>query len=161
MRQETKFHFLVETVILGFLSIFKRIRHRHLLKHWISCASRGVKGMWLALSRWGGDLRLSLRTPQGIQTSLHLVRWKTSLNFSHCREIWQSFESWILTYHSTWHRKHRVPLTYLFLRENSIWGACGKLAHLFSQRQGIISHLDMIWGAWSFPLAAVLTLIFI
>ena len=27
--------------------------------------------------------------------------------------------------------KHRVPLTYIFLRENSSWGACGKIAYLF------------------------------
>ena len=45
---------------------------------------------------------------------------------------------------STWDRKHRVPLTYLLLRENSTWGACGKLAHLFSQRQGISSHFDVL-----------------
>ena len=33
VRQETEVHFLVETVILGFLSTFKRVRHHHLLKH--------------------------------------------------------------------------------------------------------------------------------
>ena len=29
-----------------------------------------------------------------------------------------------------WARKHRVPLTHLFLREGSSWGACEKLAYL-------------------------------
>ena len=55
-----------------------------------------------------------------------------------------------LAVNSTWDRKHRVPLSYLLLRENSTWAACRKLAHLFSQRQGISSHLGTIWSAWSF-----------
>ena len=38
---------------------------------------------------------------------------------------------------------------------------CGKLAHLFSQRQGIICHLETVWSAWSFPRVAVLKLLFI
>ena len=70
-----------------------------------------------------------------------------------------SFESGSLEVHSTWDRNHRVPLTYLLLRENSIWGAGGKLAQIFNQRQGISSHLGTIWVAWSFPRVAVLILI--
>ena len=66
-----------------------------------------------------------------------------------------------LAVHSTWDRKQIVPLTYLLLRENSTWGAGGKLAQIFNQRQGIISHLGTIWGTWSFPRVAVLILIFI
>ena len=50
------------------------------------------------LSRWCGDLRLSLGSPQGIQISLHLVTWNTSINLSHCREIPHSFESGLLRY---------------------------------------------------------------
>ena len=52
----------------------------------------------IPLSTWGGDLRHSLGSPQGIQTSLHLVRWNTSLNLRHCREIRPSFESGLLRY---------------------------------------------------------------
>ena len=80
----------------------KRVRHRHLLMPWIWCASRGIKVMWFPLSRWGGELRHSLGPPQGIQTSLHLVTWNTSLNLSHCREVRPSFESGSLRVHSTW-----------------------------------------------------------
>ena len=83
--------------------------HLHLLKPWIPCASRGIKVMWFPLSRWGGELWLSLGSPQGIQTSLHLVRCNTSLNLSHCMEVRPSFESESLGVHSTWDRKHRVP----------------------------------------------------
>ena len=117
--------------------------------------------MWLPLSRWGEELWLSLGSLQGIQTSLHLVRWNTSLNLRHCREIRASFESGSLAVHSTWDRKHSVPLTYLLLRENSSWGAGGKLVQIFNQRQGISSHLGTIWDACSFPRVAVLILIFI
>ena len=45
-----------------------------------------------------------------------------SLHLCHCRETRPSFESGHLGVHSTWARKHRVPLTYIFLRENSSWG---------------------------------------
>ena len=138
--QNTKAHFQVGTVILGFLSIFKKVRHRHLLKPWIPCASRGIKVMWFPLSRWGVVQPISLGSPQGIKTSLHLVRWNMSLNLSQCRETRPSFESGSLGVHSTWDRKHRVPLTYLLLREHSTWGAGGKLAQIFNQRQGISSH---------------------
>ena len=93
VRQETEFHFLVGTVILGFLSIFKKSQASSPYESLNLCASRRVKGMWGPLSKWGGHLRLSLASPQGIQTCLHHVRWKTSLNLSHCREIVPSFES--------------------------------------------------------------------
>ena len=139
----------------------RRVSHRPLMKHCIPCASREFKGMWSPLTRWGGNLWLSLGSPQWIQTCLHLVRWKTSLNLSQCREIVPAFKSGPLGVHSTWDRKHRVSLTYLLLREYSSWGACGKLANIFSQRQGISSHLGMIWCAWSFPRVAVLKLIYI
>ena len=85
------------------------------------------------LSRWGGQLGLSLGSPQGILTSLHLVRRKMSLPSSHCREIRPSFESGHLGIHSPWGSKHRVPLTYILLREGSSWRACGKLAYLFNR----------------------------
>ena len=58
-------------------------------------------------------------------------------------------------------QKTQGPSNIPTAEENSTSGACGKLAHLFSQRQGISSHLGMIWGAWSFPQVAVLKLIFI
>ena len=139
----------------------KIVRPRHLLKPWIPCASRGIKVMWFRISRWGGKLWLSLGSPQGIQTSLQFVRCITILNLSHCRDIRSYFESVSLRAHSTWDRKHRVPLTYLLLRENSTWGAGGKLAQIFNQTQGISSHFGTIWGAWIIPRVAVLTLIFI
>ena len=54
----------------------QRVRHRHLLKHWTQCTSRNLKWMWGPLSRRRWELWVSLGSPQGIQSSLHLVRWK-------------------------------------------------------------------------------------
>ena len=124
--------------------------------------------MWVPLSIRGGELWLSLGSPQGIRTSLLLVRWKMSLYLSHCREIRPSFESVHLGVNSTWGIKHRVPMTYLFLREGSSWGAYGKLTYLFSRRQGIIliprwygvhgTFLKLIyWNWWSSILEPVVS----
>ena len=113
------------------------------------------------LSRWGGQLGLSLDSPQGIHTSLYLVRWKTSLHSSHCREIRPSLESWHLSIHSTWGSKLRDLLTYLLLREGYSWGACGKLAYFFNRILGIRSLLMMIWLPWSSPWVPVQKLVFL
>ena len=51
------------------------------------------------------------------------------------QEIWTSFKSGHLGVLFSWSIKHSFPLTYIFLRENSSWGACGKMAYLFCQRQ--------------------------
>ena len=160
MKQETEVHFLVGTVILGFLSNFKNSKTSSPFVALKSLCLWRCQSDVIPLSRWGGDLRLSLGSPQGIQTSLHLVTWNTSLNLSHCKEI-RPF----LCHASrgTFHlrQKPRVPLTYLLQRENSTWAACGKLAYLFSPRQGISSRLEMICDAWNFLRAAVLKWIFI
>ena len=93
MRWETKHPFLVSTEILGFLSIFKKRQasspYEILNSVGFSRCYRDVR----PLSRWGEQLLLSLVSPQGIQTCLHLVRWKTCLNLSHCRKISPSFKS--------------------------------------------------------------------
>ena len=112
----------------------RRVRHHHLLKHWTQRTSRSLKWIWGLLCRRGWELWLSLGSPQGIQSSLHLVRWKMNLHLRHCMESRPSFEAWHFGIHYTWDRKHRVVLTYLFLREGSSWGACGKLAYIFSRR---------------------------
>ena len=117
--------------------------------------------MWGPLSRWDGDLGFPLGSPHRIQTSLHLVRWKTSLHLSHLREIRPYFLSGNLGIHSTWGRKLSVPLIYLLLREGSSWGACLKLAYLFNRIMGISSLPETIWGAWSFPHVPVLKFVFL
>ena len=55
----------------------RRVSDRPLLKHWNQRTSRSLKWMWGPLSRRGWELWLSLGSPQGIPTSLHLwyERW--------------------------------------------------------------------------------------
>ena len=142
MRREAKRHLFVGTLILGFLSIFTNSQASSPFEAWTPHASRCVKGMSGPLSRKGRVLGLSLVSSQGIQTSLHLVRWNMSLNLSHSWEIQPSFELGHHWVHSTWGRKHRVPLTYLLLREGSPWGGCVKLAYLLSSRKESCSSQD-------------------
>ena len=119
--------------------------------------SRDVRNV----SKWGGQLGLSLGSPQGIHTSLHLLQWKTSLHSSHCREIWPCFESQHHRIHSTWGRKLRVLLTLLLLRKEFSWCSCGEVAYHFNRIMGIPFLLEMIWHPWSFPRVPVLKLVFL
>ena len=74
MRQETKAHFLVGTVRLGFLSIFKKSQASSPFEAVNSvCLSRYQTDV-IPPNQSGGELRLSLGSSQGLQTSLHLVR---------------------------------------------------------------------------------------
>ena len=148
--------------------IKKIVRHRQNLKQWTTRGFLVVKGMLGPFLRWSGGLGLFLGSLQGTRSSLQLVRWNMSLHLSHCRETWPSFEPRHLGVHSTWDRKHRVPLKYLFLREGSSWGACEKLAYLFIRRQGIIliprwngvhgTFLKLLyWNWWSSILETVVS----
>ena len=75
-----------------------------------------------------------------------------------CREIWPSFESGHLGAHFEWSINHSVLLTYIFLRENSSWGACGKMATasvedresaLISRRYGVPgSFIRLLYWNW-------------
>ena len=161
MKQETEVHFLVGTVILGFLSIFKKCKALSTFE--------ALNSVWLSM--YQSDMIPPVQMRQR-PTSFSRVSTVDSDIPSSCDTKHEpKFKPpqgnlaffWVryLVVHSIWDRKHRVPLTYLLLRENNTWGACGKQHHLFSQRQGISSHLEMIWGAWNFLHAAVLKRIFI
>ena len=74
VRWETQVPFPVATGILGFLSILKRSQASSPFEVLNSASlSRFQRDVRPPVER-GGDLRLSLGSPQGIQTSLHLVR---------------------------------------------------------------------------------------
>ena len=119
MRQETKPHFLVATVILGFLSIFKN-----------SQASSPFEALnTVSLSRYQSDV---IRPIQMRQRTMDFSRVSTgesdipsSCEMQHEPEFkplqgsLAFFDSGFLAVHSILNRKLRVPLTYLLLRENS------------------------------------------
>ena len=161
MKQETEVHFLVWTVILGFLYIFKKSK--------TSSSFEALNSV--CLSRCQSDVippvQMRRRPTAFSRVSTGDSDIPSSCDMKH-EPKFKPLQGnpaflWVrpVAGHSTWDRKHRVPLTYLFLRENSTWGACGKLAHLFSQRQGISSHIETICRAWNFLRAAVLKWIFI
>ena len=161
MKQETEVHFLVGTVILGFLSILKK-----------SKASSPFEALnYVFLSRCQSDVippvQMRLRPTAFSRFTTGDSDIPSSCDMKH-EPKFKPLQGnpaffWVrpLAVHSTCDRKLRVPLTYLLLRENSTWDACGKLAHLFSKRQRISSHLETIRGTWNFLHAAVLKWIFI
>ena len=74
VRQETKAHFLVGTVILGFLSIFQKSQASSPLEALNSvCLSRCQTDVIPPVQMRRGT-GFSLGYPQGIQKSLHLLK---------------------------------------------------------------------------------------
>ena len=153
--------FLIGTVILGFLSIFRKSQ----------AYSRFEVLNSVCLSRYQSDVIPPIQMRRNSMAISRVWIADSDLPSSCDMKHEPKFKPlqgnpaffWVrpLAVHSTWDRKHRVPLSYLLQRENSTWGAGGKLAQIFNQRQEISSHLGTIWGAWSFPWVAVLILIFI
>ena len=161
MRSDTEGHFLFDTVISGFLTIFKNFQASSTFEAvnstWLSSCQRDVRPLFEM--RW--RTRAFCRVSTGDSDILSSCDMNDEHALSLCREIWPSFESGHLGVHFAWSIKHRVPLTYIFLRENSSWVACGKMAYLFSWRQGISSDLQPIWGAQIIHPVALLKLIFL
>ena len=161
MRWETKGPFLFSTEILGFLSIFKKSQS---LSDFVALKSKSLsrcQGMWGHLSRWRMEIGFPLGSPHRIQTSLHLVRWKTSLHSSLFREIWPYFFQGI-SVSTPLEAEISGSLSHTYLvREGCSSGACLNLALLFNRILGISSLLETIWGAWSFPRVPVLKFVFL
>ena len=148
-------------MILGFLTIFKNCHASSTFEAvnstLLSSCQRDVRPLFEL--RWRP--RAFCRVSTGDSDILSSCDMSDEHALSLCREIWPSFESGHLRAHFSWSIIHRVPLTYIFLRKNSSWGACGKMADLFSRRQGISSHLQTICGAQIFHPVALLKLIFL
>ena len=134
------------------LSTFKAVNST-----WLSSCQSDVRPLFEM--RWRP--RAFCRVSTGVSDILSFCDMNDEHAWRLCKEIWPSFESRHLGVHFAWSIKHRVPLTYLVLWENSSWGAWGKMAYLFSQRQGIFSQLLTICGARIFHLFALLKLMFL
>ena len=74
VRQETKAHFLVGTVILGILSIFKKSQASSPLEALNSMCLSSYQSDVIPPIQMRRRTMAFLVSPQGIQTSLHLVR---------------------------------------------------------------------------------------
>ena len=67
VRRETQGIFLVATVILGFLSIFKKVRHPHLLKHELRVPLDVSKGCEASCPDEAGTEGFELGLPRGFR----------------------------------------------------------------------------------------------
>ena len=143
VRHEIEGHFLGGTVILRFLAIFKKSQISSTFETLNSASLSMCQTNMTPLleMRWRPWAFCRVSTVDSDSISSCDMNDEPALSL--CREICPSFESGHLGVHFTCSRKHRVPLTYIFLRENSSWSACGKLAYLFSRIQGISSHPQM------------------
>ena len=158
---ETKCPFLVSTEILGFLSIFKK-----------SQASSPFEALnSTCLLRCQRDVRTPLQMRQRPRA---FCRVSTGVSDTHsCCEM--KVESAFLPLQGNPSffrvRASRGPFhymqktqgtTHIPIAESKFLLRClWKVAYLFSRRQGFSSHLEMIWGAPSFPRVAVLKLMFL
>ena len=119
MRSDTEDHFLFDTVILGFLTIFKNCQASSTFETvnstWLSICQRDVRPLFEI--RWRP--RAFCRVSTGDSDVLSSCDLNDENALRLCREIWPSFQSWHLGVHFSLSIKHRVPLTYIFLRENS------------------------------------------
>ena len=161
VRSDTEDHFLFDTVILGYLTIFKICQPSSTFEAVISTWSSNCQRYVRPHFEWRWTHRAFCRVSTGDSDILSSCDMKNEHALRLCREIWPSLKSWHLGVHFAWSIKHRVLLTYIFLRENSSWYACGKLGYLFSQSQGISSHLQTIWGAQIFHPVSLLKLMFL
>ena len=161
MRGDTEDHFLFDSVILAFLTILKNFQASSIFEAVNStCLSRCQRDVRPVFElRWRP--RAFCRVSTGDPDILSSCDMNDVHAWSLCREISSSFESGHLGVYFAWSIKHRVPLTYIFLWENSSWGACGKMNYLFIRKQGISSHLQTKWGARVFHPVALLKLMFL
>ena len=161
MRRETEGHFLVGTVILGFITIFKKCQASSTFEAvnsmCLSCCQKDVR--LLVEMRWWPRAFCTFFTGDSDILSSFDMNDEPALSL--WRENLSSFESRHLGVHFTWSRKQRVRLTYIFLRDNSSWCACGKLAYIFIRKLGISSHFQMIWAARNFHPVALQKLMFL
>ena len=119
MRSDAEVHFLFDTVILGFLTILKNCQASSTFEAvnstWFSNCQRDVRTLFEM--RWRP--RAFCRVSTWDSDILSFCDMNEDHALSLCREIWPSIESGHLGVHFSSSIKHRVHLTYIFLRENS------------------------------------------
>ena len=158
--QETEVNFFVGTVILGFLSIFKK-----------SQTSSPFEAMnSVCFSRCQRDMRPPVqmrRTPMAFS--------RVSTEDSDMPSSWEMKDEpefkplqgnpaffWVRASQGPFHLRQKTQgPSHISIAEGKLLLRClWRLGYLFSQRQGISFHLETMWSAWSFPRVVVLKLIF-
>ena len=119
VKQETEAHFPVGKVILVFLSIFKKSKPLSPFEVLNSvCLSRCQSDVIPPVQMWRRPTAFS-RVSTGDSDIPLSCDMKHEPKFKPLQGNLAFFGVRPLAVHSTRDRKHRVPLTYLFLRENS------------------------------------------
>ena len=161
VRQETKAHFLVGRVILGFLSIFKK-----------SQASSPFEALnSMCLSRYQSDvippIQMRRRTMAFSRVYTGDSDIPSSCEMKHKPEFKPLEGSpaffCVSLSQDPFHLRQKTQCpSHTPIAEGKLHLRCWwKVGSNLQSKQGISSHLGTIWGAWSFPRVAVLILIFI
>ena len=159
VRRETEGPFRVATVILGFLSIFKKIK----------ASSPFVALNSVCLSRCQRDVRSPVQMRRSSRAFSRVSTGDSDIPSSYEMKDEPAFKplQGNLAFFGDrasqcpFHLRQQTqfPLTYLLLMKAPSCGACGKMAYHFIRSQGISSHLAMIWGARRLPRVVVLNLV--
>ena len=119
MRRDSKYHFLFDTVILGFITIFKNCQASSTFEAVYSTSLSSYQRDVRPLFEMRGRPRAFSSVSTGDSDIVSSCDMSDEHALSLCREIWPSFESGHLGVHFTGSIKHRVPLSHIFLSENS------------------------------------------
>ena len=119
VRQETKAQFLVGTIILGFLSIFKKSQASSPFDSLKSVCLLGCQRDLIPPIKMRRRTMAFSRVSTRDSDMPSSCEMKDEPEFKPLQGSRDIFESGPLGVHSTWERKHRVPLTSLLLRENA------------------------------------------
>ena len=98
MKQETEVHFLVGTVILGLVSIYKKSKASSTFEALNSLCLSSCQSDVIPLVEMRRRPTAYSRVSTGYSDIPSSFDMNTSLNLSHCREIWPSFESGLSRY---------------------------------------------------------------
>ena len=160
VRCDTEGHCLVGTLIFRFLTL-KKCQALSIIEALNSASLSRCQRDMRPLDQKIWRSRAFCRVSTGDLDILLSCDMNDEPALSFCNERQPSSQSGHLGVHFTWIIKHRLPLTYIFLRENSSWSSCEKLGYHFNRTQGISFHLETIWGARSIHPGALLKLMFL
>ena len=151
VRQETEGPFVVATVILGFLSIFNKSQASSPFEALnTACLSRCQRDVRPPVHmRWGPMAFSRVSTGDSDIASSCEIKHQPAFNPLQGNTAFLRVRSSRCPFHlrqQTQGPSH-IPIAEGILRLRCLW----KFGLLFSQSQGISSHLEMIWGAQSFP----------
>ena len=160
-RQETEVHFLVKTLILGFLSIFKKSQASSPFEALNSvCLSRCQRDVIHTVQMRRRPMAFS-RVSTGDSDIPSSCEMRDEPEFKPLQ--WNLAFFWVRASRGPFHLRQKIQgPSHIAIAEGKLHLRClWKFGSPLHQRLGISSHLDPIWGTRSFPRFAVPKLIFL